>query len=60
MFLSMWQVLLNVTPQTAYEAELRMTLNNIFLSTDPEEYEPPVIDGMIYLYDIGEFKKFVN
>lgn len=60
MFLSMWQVLLNVTPQTAYEAELRMTLNNIFLSTDPGEYEPPAIDGMTYLYDVGEFRSFVN
>lgn len=60
MFLTMWQVLLSVTPQTAYEAELRMTLNNIFLSTDPGDYEPPVIDGMIYLYDVKEFRDFVD
>lgn len=56
----MWQVLLNVTPQTAYEAELRMTLNNIFLSLEPGTYEPPDIDGMIYLYDVDEFKYLVN
>ena len=60
LFLTMWEVLLNITPQTAYEAELRLTLNNLFLSTDPSSFEPPGIDTVIFLYDIGEFREFVD
>ena len=58
MFLTMWQVLLQVTPQNTYESEMILTLNTLFMTTDPEEI--PEINSISYLYDIPEFRDFVN
>ena len=37
-----------------------LTLNQLFLNTDPEGYEPPEIGATAFIYDIDEFRKFVT
>ena len=43
LLLTAWQVLLQITPQTTYESQLFLTLNQLFLSSDPDSLDPPEI-----------------
>ena len=52
MFLTAWQVVLQIRPITHYEAQFNLMMNQMFLSTDPEAFQPPEIGATVYLFDI--------
>ena len=60
MCLTAWQVLLQVTPQTAYEAQIQIVINQLFLTTDPSAYDPPEIGDSVTLYNIEDVKMFAQ
>lgn len=37
---------------------MELTLNQLFLTDDPESYEPPEIMTHVSIYNIKEFKEF--
>lgn len=59
MFLTAWQVILQVTPQNAYQQQFTLLTNQLFLTTDPESFAPPEIGATVYLYNITELRAFV-
>lgn len=56
--LTAWLVLLQIIPQTSYTADMEMTLNQLFLTKDPEAFDPPEIMTEVYIYDVPDFKEF--
>ena len=58
MLLTAWLVLLQVRPQTAYEAQIQMTINQLFLTKDYTTYDPPEIGGSVTLYSIDELRDY--
>ena len=58
MLLTAWLVLLQVRPQTAYEAQIQMTINQLFLTTDYYTYDPPEIGGSVTLYSIDDLREY--
>ena len=38
MFLTAWEVILQIRPQTTYEAQMSLVLNQIFLTDDPKSF----------------------
>ena len=59
MFLTAWQIIMQIAPQTTYEAQFNLILNQIFLTTDPESFQPPEIGATVSLYDIPELRAYV-
>lgn len=37
---------------------MEMTLNQLFLTKDPEAFDPPEIMTEVYIYDVPDFKEF--
>ena len=61
MIMTAWIILLEIVPQTGFQAQMQSTVNGLFLDNDPTSNVDPVeIHGLVNIYTIPDLRQFVN